>query len=114
MVTTGFIPGGTKEQIDGFNELQRIATSPECAARIFEANAEVDVTVLMPKVSCPTLVMHTRGDARVPFELGRQIAAAIPGARFIALQGQNHVLVEGEPASERFTEELTLFLGAKR
>ena len=113
MFTSQFIPGGTQEQIDSFNELQRIATSPDCAARIFEANGEVDVTALLPRISCPTLVLHARGDARMPFELGRQMAAAIPGARFVALQGQNHVLLEGEPASIRFMEEVTYFLGGK-
>ena len=62
-------------------------------------------------MTTPTLVMHVRGDARVPFESGRQMAAGIPGARFIPLQGQNHIFFEHEPAAERFFEEIRLFLG---
>jgi pimeloyl-ACP methyl ester carboxylesterase len=54
--------------------------------------------------------MHARGDARVPFESGRAMAAGIPGARFIALQGQNHLFLESEPATQRFFEEVALFL----
>jgi pimeloyl-ACP methyl ester carboxylesterase len=54
--------------------------------------------------------MHRRGDMRVPFDEGRQMAAAIPGARFIALDGRNHIPLEDEPAFERFFEEIKLFL----
>ncbi len=106
-----FFPGGTTEQFDSFNELQRRTTSPECAARYVETTGDFDVTGLLGKITAPTLVMHVRGDARVPFDAGRQMAAGIPGARFIALQGQNHLFLEHEPASARFFEELKLFLG---
>ena len=41
---------------------------------------------------------------------GRQLAAGIPGARFVALQGNNHVLLEQDPATQRFFEEVSLFL----
>ncbi len=112
MFTAQFIPGGTPEQMDDFNKLQRRTTSPECAARYFDATGDFDITELLGKVTAPTLVMHVRGDARVPFEAGRQLAAGIPGARFIALQGQNHLFLEHEPASERFFEEIRYFLGA--
>ncbi len=75
------------------------------------SHGDVDVTGLLGKVTAPTLVMHVRGDARVAFDAGRQMAAGIPGARFIALQGQNHLFLEHEPASQRFFEEIKLFLG---
>jgi hypothetical protein len=54
--------------------------------------------------------MHARGDLRVPFEEGQRLAAGIPGARFVGLQGKNHILMENEPAADRFFEELRLFL----
>jgi pimeloyl-ACP methyl ester carboxylesterase len=104
------MPVATKEQTDEFNELQRRTTTPECAARYLDVVADFDVTDLLGKVAAPTLVMHVRGDARVPFEAGRQLAAGIPGARFVALQGQNHVFFENEPACARVFEELKLFL----
>ena len=111
MFTAQFMPGATQEQADFFNELQRRTTSPECAARYFEVVGEVDITELLGKVATPTLVMHVRGDARVPFEAGRQMASGIPSARFVALQGQNHLFLENEPAAYRFFEEIKLFLG---
>ena len=55
--------------------------------------------------------MHVRGDLIAPFDAGRQLAAGISGAHFAAFQGQNHLFLEHEPASERFFEEIRLFLG---
>jgi len=112
MFTSQFIPDANKEQADWFNELQRISTSPDAAARIFLANSEVDVSSLLSEVKVPTLVMHARHDARVPFELGRRMAAGIPGARFVPLESRNHIMLEGEPALSRFLDELRSFLGA--
>jgi class 3 adenylate cyclase/pimeloyl-ACP methyl ester carboxylesterase len=110
MFTGLFIPGATHEQADNFNELQRRTTSAECAARYFDVVGDIDIADLLAEVKAPTLVMHVRGDLMVPFEAGRQLAAGIPGARFIALQGQNHLFLEHEPASDRFFEELKLFV----
>ena len=111
LLTTLLMPGATKEQSDTFNELQRRTTSPECAARYFETVGEFDVMALLPKVVAPTLVMHVRDDAQVPLEVGRQVAAGIPGAKFVVLQGNNHILLEQDEATPRFFEELNLFLG---
>ena len=110
MFTARFIPGGTHEQADHFNELQRKTTSSECAARYFNVANSLDITDLLSKVKTPTLVMHVRDDLIVPFEAGRQLAAGIPDARFIALPGRNHLFLEHEPASDRFFEEIGLFL----
>jgi DNA-binding winged helix-turn-helix (wHTH) protein/pimeloyl-ACP methyl ester carboxylesterase len=110
MFTGYFVPGATREQMDWFSELQRRATSPECAARYWEAVGDIDVTDLLGRVTTPTLVIHTRGDLVVPLEAGRQLAAGIPGARFVVLEGQNHLFLEHETAAQRFLEELKLFL----
>ena len=64
--------------VDFFNELQRRTTSPECAARSFDASGNIDVTDLLAKVTAQTLVMHVRGDLICPIELGRAMAAGIP------------------------------------
>ncbi len=110
MYTATFLPGGTHEQADYFNELQRRTASPECATRYFDVAGDIDIIELLPKVKAPTLVMHARDDGVVPFEAGRKLAAGIPGARFVALPGRNHLFLEHEPASDRFLEEISLFL----
>lgn len=110
LFTSQFIPGGTKEQADWFNELQRISASPEDAVRNLMATGETDVAALLAKVNVPTLVMHSRHDTRVPFESGRRMAAGIPGARFVPLESPNHLILEDEPAFPRFLEEIKSFL----
>jgi len=110
MFTSLFIPDGTKEQADWFNELERISVSPEMAVRNVEATGEIDVTMLLPRVSMPTLVLHARDDAVVSFEKGRRMAAGIPGARFVTLTGRNHLFLETEPAFAQFLEHTRAFL----
>ena len=67
---------------------------------------------IAPRITVPTLVLHSRGDAMIPFEAGRQVAAHIPGARFVPLQGNNHVLLEHEPAWPHFLQEVRTFLAS--
>lgn len=110
LFTSLFIPEGTKEQADSYNDLQRKTTSPECAARYFEVVGNLDVRELLPQVQVPTLVLHVRDDLVCPIDAGRQMAAGIPGARFIALPGRNHLFLKHEPAAARFFEEINLFL----
>jgi pimeloyl-ACP methyl ester carboxylesterase len=105
-----FMPTATQEQLESFAERQRKTTTPECAYRYFETTRSLDVTDLLPKVAAPTLVMHVRGDLVQPFEGGRELASGIPGARFVALQGQNHMPLPQDPATERILEEIKLFL----
>ncbi len=108
--TSLFIPGGTTEQMKWFDDLQRTTATAENAVRIREAMISVDISDLLPRVTVPTLVMHCRSDAVVPFEEGRRLAAGIPGARFVALEGQNHLILEDDPAWGRFLEEINAFL----
>lgn len=98
------------EQWDWFNELQRISVSPENAVRIRASNDVTDVSDLLAQVTVPTLVLHCRDDAVVPFSEGRRLAAKIPGARFVAMEGKNHLILEDEPAWPIFVKELRNFL----
>ena len=109
--TSQFIPDGTREQHQWFNDLERISASPENAAAIVETLYQVDVTAEAKGLRVPTLVLHSRDDARVPFEEGRQLATLIPSARFVPLEGRNHVLLSGEPAWAQFLGEFRTFLG---
>jgi pimeloyl-ACP methyl ester carboxylesterase/DNA-binding CsgD family transcriptional regulator len=109
--TNQFIPGGTPAQHQWWNELERLTASPENAARTLDAFHHVDVTDLARQLRVPTLVLHARGDARVPFDEGLRLAALIPGARFVPLDSDNHVLLDTEPAWSTFLAELRGFLG---
>lgn len=108
--TSLFIPGATAEQVQWFNDLQRKTASPENAVRIRHAVDDIDVTDLLAHVTVPTLVLHCRSDAVQPFEEGRTLAAGIRGARFVALEGHNHLILEGDPGWRRFLDEVRNFL----
>ncbi len=108
--TSMFIPEATAEQAQWFNDLQRITASPENAVRLRQAQDEIDIVSLLPSVRVPTLVLHCRDDAGVPFEEGRRMAAGIAGSRFVALDGRNHLILEHEPARGRFLDEVMRFL----
>ena len=91
-------------------ELQRVSTSPAQAARIFNAVNDYDASADVPNVRVPALVMHVRHDARVPISEGLAIAQALPDARFVTLEGRNHVLAENEPAFRQFFSHLHAFV----
>ncbi len=110
MYTSLFFPDASQTEMDWFNELQRMTTSPRNAERLSEAFAIMDVRPLLARVAVPTLVMHAREDAVVPFAVGRSLAAGIPAAQFVALESRNHLLLESEPAWEKFVANLTAFL----
>ena len=107
--TTQFMPDASLEQRHAFDELQRYSTSAQNAVRIANEVDAIDVRTLAGKVRAPTLILHARDDARVPFEEGRRMAASIPGARFVPLESRNHVLFSSEPAWQRFIDEVTSF-----
>jgi DNA-binding NarL/FixJ family response regulator len=76
------------------------------------ARYAIDVVDLAKRVTTPAIVLHAVGDAAIPFEQGRQLAALIPGAKLVPLESDNHVLLDGEPAWEAFLAEVRAFLGA--
>ena len=111
--TSRFIPGGTDEQLAWFNDLCRKTVTPEIAATLLQSRAMIDITDQLGSVRAPTLVLHARGDAVVPIAEGHILAAGIPGAQFIELDSNNHVMLEHEPAWKRFCEEVLEFTGLK-
>jgi pimeloyl-ACP methyl ester carboxylesterase/DNA-binding CsgD family transcriptional regulator len=109
--TSRFIPGATSQQMDWFNELCRRTSSPAIAAELLRERGNVDVRDLVTKVRTPTLVLHAREDAVVPVSYGRELAALIPRAEFVELDSKNHILLEDEPAWERFCGAVRDFMG---
>ena len=110
--TSRFIPRGAADQMEWFNELCRKTTSPENAARLLELRANINVMPLLKEIRTPTLVMHARDDAVTPFDESRHLAAGIPGAEFVELDSENHILFRDEPAWSRFKEVVLDFMGA--
>src|SRR4030095_8300458 len=102
------------EQMNWFNELQRLSTSAENAIQFQMEVGQIDVSESLSKVKAPTLVFHCRHDARIPFEQGRFIAASIPSARFVQLSSRSHILLATDPAWPAFCAELRRFFDESR
>jgi pimeloyl-ACP methyl ester carboxylesterase len=111
LFTSQFFPEASAETVRWFNELERMSATAEVAERIQVETQNCDVRALAPQIRTPTLVLHCRGDRRVPFDAGMELAALIPGARFVPLDSINHVPVAGEPAFDALLAEVTAFLG---
>lgn len=112
--TSLMIPGGTLEQAQWVNDLQRVSTSPKNAARLLQVFGDIDVTQFLPRVTAPTLVLHSRGDSPCPFEQGLMLARGIPNARFVALESRNNVILSHEPTWGRSADEICAFLAEDR
>lgn len=109
--TNLFIPHGDAEQQSWWRFLERDTATAETAVRIFEVLQRIDVVDMLPGVSVPTLVIHARDDARIPFAEGQRLASLIPGAQFAPLDSANHVLLENEPAWQQFLSIFRAFMG---
>jgi pimeloyl-ACP methyl ester carboxylesterase/DNA-binding winged helix-turn-helix (wHTH) protein len=105
-----FLPDGTRADWAAFDQLQRRTTSPENAVRFLEEFGRIDVRDLARDVVCPTLIMHSRDDHRVPLRYGEELASLIPDSRLVALSSNNHLLTASEPAWQVFRAEIDAFL----
>ena len=106
-----FLPDATPAEWSAFDQLQRETTAPEVAVRYLRAMYSMNVKQAATQVRCPTLVMHCKADQMVRYEQGMRLASLIPGARFVALDGGNHIPLERDVAWGQFVEEARAFLG---
>jgi pimeloyl-ACP methyl ester carboxylesterase/DNA-binding CsgD family transcriptional regulator len=91
-----FITDPTAEDLAGFTRFQRASASAEVAARLLEVYYETDVRDLLPQIRTRTAVLHREADRGTRFELGREVAALIPGATLIPLPGSSHLFYHDE------------------
>jgi len=111
------MPEASEKKHKWLAELQRQTASPAMAAKLWEAYHRIDVEHLAKQLDIPTLIFHVKGDKVIPFEAGRKLASLIPDARFVPLEGENHIMMSHEPAWDRFLAEVRSFIsssGAQR
>ena len=108
--TSLMIPGATEEQMRWLDDLQRVATSATTAQLSRRQRMQADADALLTGLAAPTLVLHSVGDRMNSFEHGRHLAASIGGARLVALESENHILLEDEPAWPVFLDEMRQFI----
>ncbi|HEX6105170.1 MAG TPA: alpha/beta fold hydrolase [Gemmatimonadales bacterium] len=105
-----FLPDANAEQLRWFDDLQRVSATADVAARTLAEFDRIDVSDLLRLVEVPTLVLHSRHDARVPFQQGRELASGIRGAQFVPLESRNHLPLGTEPAFGEMMEAIGRFL----
>jgi RNA polymerase sigma factor (sigma-70 family) len=109
--TSIYIPSAGEEEKRWYDELQQASSTGEMAARLWQSRTETDITGTARRTTTPALVLHVRQDRAVPYEEGRRLASLLPDASFVTLEGDNHILQEGEPAWGAFLSEVRAFLG---
>ena len=108
-----FVPGGDPAQVEAFSRLQRASASAEVAAALLGVYYGTDVSGLLPLIRARTAVLHREGDVATSFDLGRRVAAGIPGAVLVPLAGQDHLFHRGDARSVlRATLDFLLPAGA--
>jgi pimeloyl-ACP methyl ester carboxylesterase/DNA-binding CsgD family transcriptional regulator len=105
-----FLPDASAETRARFAQLQRRSTTAEVACELLAQCYELRVDDLLDRVAAPTLVLHRRDDRAIPYRLGRDLAARIPGARLVSLAGRSHWVYVGDAAA--VVREILGFLGA--
>ena len=108
--TMQFMPGGSPELIEWFNDMQRRSAAATTVTAFLGALVRIDVREEARQIKCPTLVVHCRGDRATKFEQGREIASLIPNARFVSIDSDNHFPLPDDPATARIAQAVEDFL----
>jgi len=95
-ISGAFITDPTAEELAAFTRFQRASATAPVAARLLEVYYETDVRALLPAIRARTAVLHREADRGTRFELGREVAALIPGATLIPLPGSSHLFYHGD------------------
>ena len=91
-----FVTDPTAEDMEAFARFQRASASAAVAARLLEVYYDTDIRALLPAVRARTAVLHRDADSGTRFELGREVAALVPGATLIPLPGSSHLFYHGD------------------
>jgi pimeloyl-ACP methyl ester carboxylesterase/DNA-binding CsgD family transcriptional regulator len=112
--TSLMIPGGTEEQMRWIDDLQRMAIDADTLILARSQRRVTDSSGRLAELDLPVLVLHSRGDQMIGFQHSRQLAANIRGARLVALESSNHIVLAEEPAWPVLLRELIAFLAPDR
>lgn len=105
-----FLADATPAEWDAFAAYQRQTTSPANGLRFLEEFTRIDVSGIAHQVTCPTLIIHSRDDARIPVAQALELATLIPDSRLVLLEGRNHLFTADDPAWPTFLTHLYNFL----
>jgi DNA-binding winged helix-turn-helix (wHTH) protein/pimeloyl-ACP methyl ester carboxylesterase len=105
-----FLPTAPPAAWDSIITFEHQTTPAENAIQILETMSHVDVFPFASKITCPTLILHSRGDARVPASEAQELAALIPLSQLVILDSRNHLLTAAEPGRAVAGKHINEFL----
>ncbi|MEI5527704.1 alpha/beta fold hydrolase [Streptomyces brasiliscabiei] len=105
-----FLADATPAEWDAFAAYQRQTTSAANGLRFLEEFTRIDVSGIAHDVTCPTLIIHSRDDPRVPVAQALELATLIPDSRLVLLDSRNHLFTADDPAWPTFLTHLYNFL----
>ena len=95
-LTRAFVTDATEGEVEALNQVMWASASAAVAARLLEVYYDTDIRALLPAIRARTAVLHREADKGTRFELGREVAALIPGATLIPLPGPSHLFYHGD------------------
>jgi pimeloyl-ACP methyl ester carboxylesterase/DNA-binding CsgD family transcriptional regulator len=104
---------GNQAHIEWMGRYQRQSATPADHARQAQSIAMLEGLQDLTAIRVPTLVSHVRGDRVAPIEGSRRLAAAIPGAEFVELEGEDHFHAL-MPSAIRDSQRMLSFLTGER
>lgn len=107
-----FAPDGTVDEIADLSAMQSASVDAETAITLRQVVDRFDATHLLSSVRAPTLILHARGDVIHPLSQGQVLAANIPSAQLVTLEGRNHVLLPSSAAWPHAMAAIDRFLAA--
>jgi pimeloyl-ACP methyl ester carboxylesterase/DNA-binding winged helix-turn-helix (wHTH) protein len=107
-----YFPEGPIEVIRNYAQMMQQAAPKQNVLRLRDATNSASLMALLPKVRCPTLVIHGRGDAVHPLSEARKLAAGIPGAELAVLETANHMPMQGNAVWDHYMATILEFLNA--
>ncbi len=110
ILTTLFMPEASQEQMQWFNDFQKLCGPAENIARFRALFDDMNVTRLLPQLTTPTLVLHSDRDSVAPLSEGKLLASQIKGSSFVQLNSPNHMLFESETDFLRMIENIDRFV----
>ena len=112
MFLSVMMPDGTDVDKRVFAELVFKSSTPEDLEAFEIADDKIDIRSIARQIRTPTIVLHVRGDRMMQLEFGSELAALIPGARLVIIEGRDRALVPGDGEMEQYQRALVPFFDA--
>ena len=104
------IPDAPPEFAREMEDIQTAAVHAAAQIANLDLQANLDIRDLLPRVACPVMLLHSKGDRTISVDRAIELAALLKNCELRILDGDNHVPVPGSPGFEQFMEAIEEFL----